>query len=125
MCVTNLKKRYQAWMKSQKVHPIWLELKDRELQSRYDLWARNHVYKMLKIVTAVQFGFSIFTALSNYEKEFNEQALLLMHFGSLMGAILLALLLIKLKLKFADYAMFFILVVRCMETYLVFYLIDA
>ena len=42
-----------------------------------------------------------------------------------MGSMLLALLLIKLKLKFADYAMFFILAVRCMETFLVFYLIDG
>ena len=125
MCVTNPRKRYQAWMNSQKIHPIWLDLKDRELQSKYDLWARHHVYKMLTILTAVQFGFSIFAALSNHEKEFNEQALLLLHFGSLLGSMLLALLLIKLKLKFADYAMFFILAVRCMETFLVFYLIDA
>ena len=111
MYVTNLKKRYQAWMESHKIHPIWLYLKDRELQSKYDVWARNHVFKMLMIVTAIQLGFSIFTALSNYEKEFNEQALLLMHMGILLVSMLLALLLIKLKLKLADYAMFLVLTV--------------
>ena len=48
-----------------------------------------------------------------------------MHFGSLLGSMLIALLAMKLKLKLADYVMFFILAVRCMETFLVFHLIDA
>ena len=48
-----------------------------------------------------------------------------MHFGSLSGSMLIALLFIKLKPKLADYVMFFILAVRCMETFLVFHLIDA
>ena len=48
-----------------------------------------------------------------------------MHWGSALDSMLLALLLIKLWLKIADYAMLFLLAVRCIETYLVFYLIDA
>ena len=48
-----------------------------------------------------------------------------MHFGSMLGCMLLVLLFIKLKLKLADFAMFFILAVRCTETFLVFHLIDS
>ena len=65
MCVANLKKRYQAWIKSQKIHPFWLELKDREVKRKYDVWVRNHIYKIGKVLTAALFGISILTALSN------------------------------------------------------------
>ena len=49
----------------------------------------------------------------------------MMHFGSLLGSFALATLAIKLKLRLADYAMFLILAVRSMETFLVFHLIDT
>ena len=41
-----------------------------------------------------------------------------------MVSMLLVLLSIRLKLKLADFAIFFILAVRCTETFLVFHLID-
>ena len=89
------------------------------------MWIRDHLYGNCKIATALLFGFSVITALSNSQKEFNEQVLLMMHFGSLLGSFALATLAIKLKLRLADYAMFLILAVRSMETFLVFHLIDT
>ena len=59
MCDTNLKQRYQAWS-SQEINPMWLELKDRELQNKYNLWARNHVLKLTKVMIAAIFGITIF-----------------------------------------------------------------
>ena len=100
-------------------------LKDRELQSKYDLWIRNHVYKMGKIMTALQCLTSMYTVLTNIEKEFYEQAPVLMQLGSLSASLLLGLLFIKLKLKLVDYGVFFIMVVLCMFTLLAFYLIDT
>ena len=72
MCCT---KRYQTWIKSQKIHPLWLELKDRELQSKFDLLIRTHVFTIIKIVTAMFLVYSAFERLLNMHKEFNEQAL--------------------------------------------------
>ena len=50
---------------------------------------------------------------------------MLSHWGSLFLSMLFALLLTKIKRKLADYVFLFILVVRCMEIFLIFYLIDA
>ena len=68
---------------------------------------------------------SIYTVLTNLEKESSQQALTLIHKGSMFASLLFVLLLAKLKLKLADYAVFFILAVRSLETYLVFHMIDT
>ena len=125
MCVTNLKERYQAWMKSQKIHPIWLELKDREVQSKYDLEIHNHVFKMVKIVTGFQLVYMTCARLFNIREGFSNQALYIINYGTLAASLILTVLLIRLKLSLVNYALFLLLAVRCIGVFLVMHLIDA
>ena len=46
MCKRGLIRRYNHWISQQKIHPIWLELKEKEVQSKYDVWLRIHLQKM-------------------------------------------------------------------------------
>ena len=63
--------------------------------------------------------------LLNIEKSFSEQALNIMHYASLSVSLLLSVLFIRLKLRLADYALFFIMAVRCIEVFLIMHLIDV
>ena len=125
MCVTNLKKRYQAWIKSRKFHPIWLELKDREVQSKFDIKIRNHVFKMIKIAAIMQLGYGTFLRLVYIQKDFSEQAFFIVQYGELSASIVITMLLIRLKLSLVDYALFFLLAMRCIRIFIVMHLIDV
>ena len=48
-----------------------------------------------------------------------------MHYGSLTVSLMLSVLFIRLKLSLADYALFFLMAVFMLETFLVMYLIDV
>ena len=45
----NLVKRYSLWIEQEPCHPIWLILKDKELQQKYNTWLYNQVYHYSKI----------------------------------------------------------------------------
>ena len=86
---------------------------------------RNHVFKMLKIMTVVLLGWMTCVRLFNIRKGFSEQALYITNYASLSVSLMLTVLLIRLKLSLVDYALFIILAVRCVTVFLIMHLIDV
>ena len=41
MCVKSLKQNYADWTENKPIHPLTLMIRDKELQSKYDDWARS------------------------------------------------------------------------------------
>jgi len=60
----------------------------------------------------------------NYDTSFNEQALFIMHSGSVSVNLIVVCILIKIKLRLVDFALVCIIGVRCIETFLVLHLIE-
>ena len=125
MCVNNLIQRYNAWVNQKQMHPIWLQLKDQEMQSKYDLWLHNYIQWFIKFAFIYNCAYLVIALILNFDKSFSKQVLFIVHLGSLTASLLLAWLVSKLKLCLIDYAFAIIVGVRCIETFLVLHLIEA
>ena len=80
---------------------------------------------MLKVVVAFQVGYMTCVRLFNIPKGFNEQALEIVHYGSVSVSLLLTVLMVRLKLSLVNYALFFLLAVRCAGVFVIMHLIDT
>ena len=49
MVVCNWMTHYNRWIEKQIFHPIWLNLREKEAQQKYDTWLYNQVYHYSKI----------------------------------------------------------------------------
>ena len=76
------------------------------------------------MVCLVNWIYGLVVFVLNTQTPFNEQALFLMHIGSLIASLSLHCLLMKINVAFAEYTILFIVGVRCIETFLVMHLID-
>ena len=117
MCLTTLKNKYDLWIDSKPMHPVWLELKEKEVQDKFDVMIRIHVYKICKFVCIVHWIYLVFGLGLNYGKEFEDQALFIFHIGSLSASLTVLILLAKIRLSILNYAGVFIIVVRVIETF--------
>ena len=125
MCVNNLIQRYNAWVNQKHMHPIWLQLKDQEMQSKYDLWLRNYFQWLVKMAFFSHLAYFVGGLILNYDKSFSEQTLFIMHLGSFTASQLVAWLISLWKLTLIDYSVIICAFVRCFETLLVLHLIEA
>ena len=125
MCVNNLKQRYNAWVNQKQMHPIWLQLKDQEMQSKYDLWLHNYIQWLVKMAFFGHLAYFVGGLIINYDKSFSEQTLFIIHVGSFTASLLIAWLISLFKLPLIDYCVIICIFVRCTETLLVLHLIEA
>ena len=124
MCFAKIKRRYNVWVSQKPMHPIWLEHKDKDIQTKYDLWMRHHLYNLIFVGNIVHWVYLVLGLAFNWGKSFSEQAIFICHIGSVCASLTIFLLLVKLRLSLIDYSMFYMMAVRITETFLILYFIE-
>ena len=119
MCISNLQRRYIAWVDRHELHPIWLNLKDVKIQEKYMNQQRCHVYGIIKTFCAIAVTFTIISLIKNYDESFDDQVASLMLTLPTSCCLLILSLAIKCKLALADYSVISLLAVRCSYTLLI------
>ena len=80
---------------------------------------------MIKLVVAFKIVYMTCIRLYNIQKGFSEQALEVVHYGSVSVSLILVVLLIRLKLSLVNYALFFLLAMQCIGVFIIMHLIDV
>ena len=72
MCCTRVSKRYNAWVDKHEIHPLWLRLKDKELEEKVANQLRTQVFMYVKIVLVLTIVHGVITLMANMENTLAE-----------------------------------------------------
>ena len=113
----------QKYMRSLPIHPIWLDVEDKEIQSRFEHWARQNLSTSILIGCIIQSIWFIAPVIMKAKKPFNEQALFIIQAGSLAATFAAITLAIKINQKVVEFSFMALVGVRIAVTFLVLHLI--
>ena len=123
MCIQRLQKRYNAWINEHEIHPIWLRLKDSQMQEKYTKELHIYAFKIIKIACVIVWLFSIWTLIRNHDETSEEQIQTFSFLPSSLLSLTIMCLAIKWKLALVDYAMFVLLASRAVNSFVLVYLV--
>ena len=109
----------------QQIHPIWLQLKEKETQERFDSWLRKKIYFGIMVITILASISFVIKGIQDREKPFNQKALYTIQTGSQTLTLLILWLGMKVNLAFTDYITFTLIGVRIISTFALLHLIKS
>ncbi len=56
------------------MHPVWLSIKDKQVQAKFDETIRRQTYKLIKLAVIFHWVFMALNIPNNISKSFTEQA---------------------------------------------------
>ena len=124
-CLASFKRKCIAWFEKSPINPFTLSVKDKDVQKNYDVWKRQIVYTVVKVLCMLSWPTLLIYLTWNYEHGFEYHARFYTQFGSLTVSLTIMLIAMRIRTVSADFVPIVIIGVRVAVTFLLFYFISA
>ena len=114
-CITRTKNRLRSWL-DQRINPLTLCAKDKNLQSQFNQQRREKIHRRLIVATAFAYAYLIVITLTNIGK-WDEQAIILMNVISICALCTFLIVAGKFKLAILDGGVFACVILRTLCTF--------
>ncbi len=117
-CLKDKCQRISTWL-NQDIHPLYLRIKDEQLQEQYQSNYRQTIRLRVRVITIILFLFFIIVCLRERE-QLENQTQFFVQFGSILMSLTVMVILSSIKLSLIDYSVLWLILIRCLVTWIIF-----